>query len=159
MLRSLFALGAAAALVLVSTGAAACGAQVVRNADDASRYVDEVLRGAGPQEFTLAKDATPSARAAMEDAGPLSDFRLTVEQSASTACDVAGVVNAAANPLAESVEPVTLETAERDAVYSQVNERGIATYTTTRVVNAALDMAQSTWVEAADKSCNIAQQL
>lgn len=132
---------------------------MVRSGDDAIRYVDDVLRGKNAQKFSLADDAAPVARAAIDDREPLLRFQEVVDAAPDAACDVAGLVSDAAGAVPGSVAPLTLDLQDRLRIPIAASERGVPQDLATRVIEAAVEMAQSTWLEAADKACEIAQSL
>lgn len=136
-----------------------CGGKAaIKTPSQARSYIEDVLRsGKNPNEFELADNATPVAVAARADAAPLKRFREVVGESADAACIVAGLVSDAADAAPQSVLPVTLEGSELVAINFDASRHGVSSEHTTRVLNAALEMSQSTWVEAAGNACDVAQ--
>jgi hypothetical protein len=141
----------------ITVGVLACGGggkEVLKNSDDAARYIDEVMQGASSSEYTLADDATRTAVVAMDDSGPLTKLRDGVDAAPGQGCQVVGVINDVADSAPDSTEPV-LDAAELIDVSIEVKRLGIQSEVRAPIVDAALDMAESTWVDAADLACNI----
>jgi hypothetical protein len=136
-------------------GLGACGGkEVLRNADDAARYIDDVVRGGKASEYKLADDASRAAQAAYEDAGPLQSLQDAVDAAPGYACDVVGVVSDVGEVVPDSYEPALNALNETEAE-ARSDTLGVPPTVSDPILSAALDMAQSTWVEAADVACNI----
>lgn len=132
----------------------------MKSTDDVGRYVDDVLRGKkSADDFKLGDGATPVARAALEDREPLKRFQQVVDEAPNAACHVAGLVSDAADPSAGFFTPMRLDSEDVSGIKLEALGNGIPQRHTDRVVDAAREMAQSTWVDAADTACDVAEQL
>jgi hypothetical protein len=140
-------------LVAVALGLSACGGdKVLRTSDDVRVYIDEVVRG-GDVGFTVADDAVPALRAAQVDTQALEGLDFTVRNSPG-ACDVVALVSAVGEVSSLIVQPVALEPYEQEVIRSRAVLQGVPEATAAEVLDLAVAMSQSTWVEAADKFCN-----
>jgi hypothetical protein len=96
------------------------------------------------------------ARAAFADEVEVSALRRTFDEFPEQSCDVVGLVSSVAEPAPEFPYPLTLTSAEQDSIWFSAEQAGVPTELTDQVLDAAVDMAQSTWVDAADEICDVA---
>jgi hypothetical protein len=142
-------------LAVLAVGATGCGGkEVLRNADDAARYIDDVVHGGSAARYKLADDASRAAQVAVDDAGPLKQLQDTIDATPDAACEVVGIVSQVGDVTPGSYDD-TLDVAEAIQVQQQADPLGIPSTVRSPVVTAALEMAQSTWIEAADAACNL----
>jgi hypothetical protein len=148
-----------AAVVLIAAAVAGCGGETaIRSGEEASHYIDDVLRGVkDPSAFKLADGATPVARAALADAQPLSEMQRLVDEAPDATCTAAGIISTASGAKPESPEAVTLDPAGELQARNRARDQGVPDSVRDRVFHAALQMAQSTLVDAAAKACTAAQ--
>ncbi|HEV2773661.1 MAG TPA: hypothetical protein VGV57_12710 [Thermoleophilaceae bacterium] len=134
----------------------------MRSVDDGVGYLDELIEqapdGRPPKPPEVATDASPIARAAVEDTTEVTTLQSIIERSGGRACDVVSLVDATAKPIGAAVAPVTLTQEQQSGIYYDAAQRGVPEPESEGVVETALGMAQSTWVEASGKACTAAQQ-
>ena len=70
-----------------------------------------------------------------------------------------GPDNDVGDAVPDSIEPVTLTGDEQFQVSMGAAAAGVPPDVTDKVLDAAVDMAKSTWVDVADAACNIAENL
>lgn len=140
-------LTAAVFIALLTTG---CGKEVIKTADDAAGYIEDIARGSDPGA-ELADDASRVAKAAFRDSDQVADLR-EVTNPHPRACDVVNIISDAADAIPDSPDPLEFNVVE---VNQETVDAGIPSNTTTQVVGIAADMAQSTWVVAADAACTV----
>jgi hypothetical protein len=147
--RKILALGAASALLGAAVGCDG-GKTIVRTGDDAGQYVDDLLRGANPNDYRVAQDATPIARAAVNDSDSLTNLVAIFQERTNETCFVVALVKSVGEPDPNATE--RLRSLRAALVRSDSRQQGISDEVTNTVLESAQSLSQSTFAFV-DKAC------
>lgn len=136
-----------ATAVMAALAGCGGGQTVVRTADDASRYVDEIMRGADPGDYRVADDSVAVAKAAVEDSRSLEELGERIRDYGEEVCAVLRIL---IDPLVDedSTQRVQLLPTDRELIEDRAEDLGVPRNSAQQTIRSVQLMRWSTLKDA-----------